>query len=234
MSKACTRAAIALILVAASTLSSAMDLVWDGKNYLDIGLRLGADSSLVFPEPVEMTAEQPNAFSAVESTTDQRIMSIRPLQLQEQRVTFIGATTKTIYLARFSTRATYSPLYRVRNAATAEAARAAATSRLTPTGLMKAMMAGKTTNGITSRQHSQEIVIGPDYRIVAAEIWETPSMTGIIGTLTMAPERSAIVVRPSDISLQIPAFGNQRMMGADRWEIDRDVPSTAVYFVFTR
>jgi hypothetical protein len=220
--------------MASSFITNATDLIWDGRTYLDIGLRLGADTSVVFPEPVEMSAEVPTAFSMVSSTTDERILSIRPLQLQEQRVTFIGTKTKTIYLARFSTRASYSPLFRIKDATAVEAARVVATAKLTPSGLMKALMAGQPVNGITTRQHKQEIVVGPEYRITATEIWETPSMTGVIGTLILQPEIHSTTVRPGDISLKIPAFGSYRMMGADRWDLDRDMPGTTVYFVFTR
>ena len=69
---------------------SAADLVWDGKSYLNIGLRLGADTPIVFPEPVEVSAENDTAFERAESSTDARIMAIRPLSAQEQRVTFVG------------------------------------------------------------------------------------------------------------------------------------------------
>lgn len=214
--------------------SHSMDLVWDGKTYLDIGLRIGADTSVVFPEAVEMSAEVPTAFSMVTSTSDERILSIRPLQLQEQRVTFIGTKSKTIYLARFSTRATYAPLYRIKDATAVEAARVAASAKLTPSSMMKAMMGGQPFNGMTTRQHKQDVVAGPEYRIVSTEIWESPSITGVIATLTLRPEVQSTTVRPSDISLKIPAFGSYRMMGADRWDLDRDVPTTTVYFVFTR
>ncbi|MDT8992869.1 hypothetical protein RQP54_18490 [Curvibacter sp. APW13] len=229
-----TRHALLALLLLGSIVSHATDLVWDGKTYLDIGLRMGADTSVVFPEPVEMSAEITSAFSMVTSTTDERILSIRPLQLQEQRVTFIGTKTKTIYLARFSTRAPYSPLYRVKDGTAIEAARVAATAKLSPTGMMKALMGGQPINGVSTRQHKQEIVVGPEYRIMATEIWESPTITGVIGTLVLRPEIQSTTVRPGDISLKIPAFGNLRMMGADRWDLDRDVPSTTVYFVFTK
>lgn len=228
------KAFILALAVVTSIAAQATDLVWDGKTYLDIGLRLGADTSLVFPESVEMSAEVPSAFSMVSSTTDERILSIRPLQLHEQRVTFIGTKSKTIYLARFSTRASYSPIFRIKDGTAIEAARVAATTKLTPSGLMKSLMAGQPINGVTTRQHNQEIVAGPEYRITATEIWESPSMTGVIGTLTLQPEVHKTTVRPGDISLKIPAFGSLRMMGADRWDMDGDMPSTAVYFVFTR
>lgn len=228
------KALLIAIALVTSSIVSATDLVWDGKTYLDIGLRLGADTSVVFPEPVEMSAEVPSSFSMVTSTTDERILSIRPLQLQEQRVTFIGTKSKTIYLARFSTRASYAPIFRIKDGTAIEAARIAATTKLTPSGLMKALMAGQPINGVSTRQHKQEIVVGPEYRIIATEIWESPSMTGVIGTLSLQPEVQSTTVRPGDISLKIPAFGSYRMMGADRWDLDRDVPSTTVYFVFTR
>lgn len=234
MIKFALRTGAIVLAMLASPLVHATDLIWDGKTYLDIGLSLGADTSVVFPEPVEMSAELPQAFSAVSSTTDERILSVRPLQLQEQRVTFIGTKSKTIFLARFSTRASYSPIFRIKDGTAIEAARVAATVKLTPTGLMKALMAGQPINGVSTRQHKQEIVVGGEYRIVATEIWESPSMTGVIGTLSLQPEVKGTTVRPSDISLKIPAFGSFRMMGADRWELDRDVPSTTVYFVFTR
>lgn len=131
---------LAALLLSAPTW--AIDLVWDGKTYLDIGLQLGADTLLVFPEPVEMSAEKHSAFAKAESTTDSRVLSIRPTIAQEQRVTFIGTKSKTIYLARFSTRSTYSPVYKIKDGTAIEAARIAATTKLTPTGLMKAMMAG--------------------------------------------------------------------------------------------
>ncbi|BDT74081.1 hypothetical protein os4_36340 (plasmid) [Comamonadaceae bacterium OS-4] len=234
MSKLAARVLFVLASLLTATAASATDLVWDGKTYLDIGLRIGADTLVVFPEPVETSAELPDAYSVVTSTTDQRILSVRPLQLQEQRVTFIGTKSKSIYLARFSTRAAYSPIYRIKDGTAIEAARVAATTKLTPTGLMKALMAGQPVNGVSTRQQKQEIVAGPEYKVVATEVWETPSMTGLVATLTLQPEVLATTVRPSDISLKIPAFGNYRMMGADRWDLDRDVPSTTVYFVFTR
>lgn len=234
MSKYVARILVLLYALLASTAGYATDLIWDGKTYLDIGLQLGADTAVVFPEPVEMNAESPDAFSMVTSTTDQKIMSVRPLQLQEQRVTFIGTKSKNIYLARFSTRASYSPLFRIKDATAIEAARVAATTKLTPTGLMKALMAGQPINGVSTRLHKQEIVVGPEYKVVATEIWESPSMTGVIATLTLQPDIASTTVRPSDISLRIPAFGSYRMMGADRWDLDRDIPSTTVYFVFTR
>lgn len=226
-----------LVAVLASLLAgaaAARDLIWDGRTYLDVGLQLGADSTLVFPEPVEYSAENDSAFELAESTSDPRIVTIRPRVLQEQRVTFIGTKSKTVYLARFSTRSTYSPLYRIRDRVQLQAAQAQATGQLTPTSLLKLMMAGAPAQGVAIRKHAQDLVAGQEYRIAAVELWETPSMTGVVATATLLPNVGGLTVRPSDISLKIPALGQLRMMGADRWELQPDVPTATVYFVFTQ
>ncbi len=225
---------VAALAVLAAGATCARDLVWDGRTLLDVGLQLGADSTLVFPEPVEYSAENDAAFELAESTTDARIMTVRPKALQEQRVTFIGTRSKTVYLARFSTRASYSPIYRIRGKVELEATQAAASAQLSPTSLLRLMMAGAPANGVSVRKQAQDLVVGPEYRIGSLEMWQTPGMTGIVGTVTLLPQVAAATVRPSDITLKIPALGQLRMMGADRWDLQPDLRSATVYFVFTQ
>ena len=214
----------------------ARDLVWDGKTYLDIGLQLGADTTLVFPEPIEYTAEVESAFSLAKSGSDEKILSIRPLTLHEQRVTFIGRKSKTIYLARFSTRASYSPIYRITDATAAPAtlSRKSSSFSLTLFGMMRLMMAGTPAQGISTSPTVQALVEGSEYKIGTTEVWESPGLTGIIGTATLVKGVNGTTIRPSDISLKIPALGQLRMMGADRWDLQTDASTTMVYFVFTR
>lgn len=226
-----------VLVVSALSLSASLyaaDLVWDGKTYLDIGLQMGSDTTLILPEPVEISSEIPSAFESIESQSDPRIMVIRPAKAHEQRVTFVGTKSKTVYLARFSTRSTYAPLYRIKDGTAVEAARLAATTKLSPTSLMKSMMAGQQVNGVSAKKRKQDLIAGSEYKITATEVWETPSMTGIIATATLQPGLEGITIRPSDVSLKVPSYGNLRMMGADRWDLDSDVPYTTVYFVFTR
>lgn len=227
----------AVTLVCATGAAFSRDLVWDGRTYLDIGLRLGADSTLVFPEPVEYSAENEAAFELAESTTDPRVLTVRPRALHEQRVTFIGTRSKTVYLARVSTRQSYSPLYRIHSRTEAEpgkAAGGAAASGPSPTALLRSMLAGVPTQGIAVRRHAQDLVAGPQYRIAATELWQLPGMTGVVATLTLQQGVDAATVRPADISLRIPAFGQLRMMGADRWDLQGELRSVTAYFVFTQ
>ncbi len=214
--------------------ASAADLVWDGKSYLNIGLRLGADTTIVFPEPVEVSAENDGAFERAESSTDPRIMAIRPLAEQEQRVTFIGTQTKTVYLARFSTRGGYAPLYRIQSKVAQQQARVESASQTNPAGLMRAMMADTSVPGFERRPLVQPLVAGPEYQIISSEIMESPRMTGIIATITLNPSVASALVRPGDISIQIPSLGQVRMMGADRWDLTADSRTTTAYFVFAR
>ena len=213
----------------------ARDLVWDGKTYLDIGLQLGADTTLVFPEPIEYTAEVESAFSLAKSGSDERILSVRPLTLHEQRVTFIGRKSKTIYLARFSTRASYSPIYRITDATAAPVTptRAASSTGLTPTGMMRLMMAGTPAQGISKGASVQTLVEGAEYKIATTEVWESPGLTGIIGSATLVKGVNGATIRPSDISLKIPGLGQLRMMGADCWDLQCGANTTMVYFAFT-
>lgn len=214
--------------------AGAADLVWDGKSYLNIGLRLGADTTIVFPEPVEVSAENDTAFERAESSTDARIMAIRPLSAQEQRVTFIGTQTKTVYLARFSTRGGYAPLYRIQSKVAQQQARIESASQTTPAALMRAMMADAIAAGFERRPLVQPLIAGPEYKIISTEIVESPRMTGLIATISLNPSVASALVRPGDISIQIPSLGQVRMMGADRWDLNADSRTTTGYFVFSR
>lgn len=228
------QALVCAVALVAGNAAWAVDLVWDGKTYLDIGLQLGADTMLVFPESVEISAENIGAFEQAESATDSRMMSIRPKVAQEQRVTFIGTKSKTVYLARFSTRSPYAPIYKIKDATVVEAAKAAVASQMSPTGFMRLMMAGTPGGGVSVKKLQQDLVAGDEYRIDAHEVWESPTMTGIIAKAKLQPGVGKSTIRPSDVSLRIPAFGQTRMMGADRWDMDKEAGVTTVYFIFTR
>lgn len=226
--------AVAVCVTFLCLAASATDLIWDGKTYLNIGLRLGADTAIVFPEPVEISAENPSAFEEVESNTDARILAVRPLTAQEQRVTFIGTQTKTVYLARFSTREGFSPLYRIQSKVADQQARTERASQTTPASLMRAMMADTIPPGFERRPLVQPLLSGPEYKIVSTEIVESPRMTGLIVTISLNASVASALVRPGDISIQIPSLGQVRMMGADRWDLDADSRTTTGYFVFSR
>lgn len=59
-------------------------------------------------------------------------------------------------------------------------------------------------------------------------------MTGLVGSVWLQPGIAQATIRPSDVSLKIPMLGQVRMMGADRWDLTKDVSSTTVYFIFAR
>jgi len=221
-----------LLLAAAAATAGAREIAWDGRSYLPVALRAGADTRLVMPEEFDDAWER-DAEVAV-STLDATTLIIRPRAASiDQRLTLRGRRSGTIYLARVSTALPYAPLLVVRNAAlTLDAAAAQVDASLSITGLLRALMRGVAPAGFRVERTTRPLLDQPPYRIVARELWRSNRISGIVAEIeSTVPDRTIPVV-PANIVLRAPELGALRAAAPERFELGGAQSKTRLYLVF--
>ena len=238
---------MAAMVVAATAHSR--DVAWDGKTYIPVGLKLGSDLALTFPEPVYTSAEIPDAFSQEDFGDDGRTYIITAKRDVEQRVFFKGQTTGTIYIARFSNKLPYAPTVNVVTPSTqsATAAKAGSSTQGTAQGpaeptstkqaissLMRSMMQGNAPQGYDRSNASYLILDAGAFTITAQEVWQTNKITGVIVKIRKSDSVEQVKVHPADIQINAAQLGDLRMFGADRWDLTTWSPQVAGYLIFSK
>jgi hypothetical protein len=229
--------AVAAASAVLSSAAVAADVVYDPTRYIDVRLSLGNDTILQFPEDVAWSAEQASKFDAAAMGPGSRTLIIRPKVEQEQRVFFRGASTGTIYLARFSTGSGYLPLINVVapvTTATRSADETRAAARMTIPGLLTAMMRESLPVGFERAPSTTVLLSQAPLQITAREVWASGRMTGVIVQVERNGSGEVVTIHPASIRLQVPELGTLRAFAADVWELSPDRPTTRGYFVFTR
>lgn len=228
-----------------SSLVNAKDVVWDGKTYVPVGLKIGSDLALTFPEPVFTSAEIPDAFGQEDFGDDGRTYIISAKRDVEQRVFFKGQTTGTIYIAKFSHKLAYSPTITIVNQASPAAqlggkgAFAPGSSVDTPTKqalstLMRSMMQGTAPQGYERTNAGYQILDAGAFTITAQEVWQSQKVTGIVVKIKKSDNVDQVKVHPADIQINASQLGDLRMFGADRWDLNSSSPQVAGYLIFSR
>jgi hypothetical protein len=100
-----------------------------------------------------------------------------------------------------------------------------AAAGVTQLGLMKAMMTanGIPPSGFEEQPSSTTLLDMAPFKIVASSVWSSPSMVGIIATLSSTIPGATIPIVPTNIQLKVPQFGALRIMGADSWELSQPI-----------
>lgn len=228
---------IAAVLLAAAAMvptsdALAIDIAWDGTTYLQVPVRLGADTRLVMPEAFDDSWEHESDVST--ALMDQRTLIIRPRSAYiEQRLTLRGRRSGTLYLARVSSALPYVPVVSVRNAALSPGETPSGRTQPTVVGLLKAMMQGNAPAGYQRLQSQRILFDQAPYRIVAQQVWRSRHQTGIFALLSTNLPNQPIPVVPANILIRIPELGTLRAMAADDFELNASRLSTRVYLVYT-
>lgn len=228
---------VAALCALVATGARAVDVVYDPNRYIDVRLALGSDTVLQFPEDVYWSAEQGSKFDIAPMGAGSRTLIIRPKADQEQRVFFRGATSGTIYLARFSTSSGYVPVINVLAPIAASARgvdEARVASRLTIPGLLTSMMRETLPLGFERAPSTTVLLKQAPLLITAREVWASSRMTGVIVLVERNGPAEVVNIHPATIRLQIPELGTLRAFAADAWELNAERPSVRAYLVFTR
>ena len=230
------RALLSAALFGFDTPDFAARFCWDGSTYIPLGLRAGAESVLRLPEALSGT--WPDEADALDiHTIDVRTLCISPRQtIVEQRV-FMRGESGRLYLVKASTGLTYLPMLLVQDATprVSEAASPVSLPDMTPTTLMLEMMAGTLPTGFTRRATTGVLLVAPDYRIDAVEVWSSSGLTGVITTIRRtAASGCTVEIKPKVVPPNSPGFGRLKIIGADRWTLDDATPSVQGYLVFVK
>jgi hypothetical protein len=234
----CRSSLVALTSVALVALASlaapavAREVAWDGRTYLPIALRPGADTRLTMPEEFDDAWEHDDEVAV--TPLDPTTLIIRPrVPVIEQRLTLRGRRTGTIYLARVSTALPYAPLVVVRNAALVQQAATQISATTTVVGLLRALMRGTAPAGFRVERSERLLLDQPPYRIRARSLWRSPRLSGIVADIESTLPGRSVPVIPGNLVLRAPELGQLRAAAPERFELDATTPSTPLYLVFT-
>jgi hypothetical protein len=222
------------VLLACPLRLPAYDFPWDGKTYIPVGLQERADTVLIFPEAVEpVWSEEPSLIQKVRVNATTLVLNPK-VGNPEQRLFAIGRSSNTIYVARLSTELRYYPTVTVSNGPRELAQRVAQAPALDEITLARAMMRDERPPGFARTDSNRVLLEGNPYRITATELWSSPQLSGILGELSRSAGTVVAQFIPRNLVLRIPQLGVLRFVGADRYDLSPDHPTTRVYLVFGR
>jgi len=228
----CCAAVLFLALLACPPRAASREIAWDGRTYLPIAVRPGADTRLVMPEEFDDAWERDSevAVAPLDATT----LIIRPRAATiDQRLTLRGRRSGTIYLARVSTSLPFTPLVVVRNPATS-AEPALPDPAASVVDVLRALLRGVPPPGFRVDRSATILLDQPPYRLRARELWRSGRLAGIVADLESTVPGHAIQVVPANIVLRVPELGSLRAAAPDRFELDPTSPSTRLLLVFAR
>jgi hypothetical protein len=226
------RGIAASMLAAVLTAAQAVDIEWDGTSYLRVPVRLGSDTRLVMPEPFDDAWERDEEISA--TLLDAYTLIIRPRSARiEQRLTLRGRNSGTLYLARVSSELPFSPVVTVHSPNVAGSA-PESSGKLSITALLRAMMLGAVPPGFRVEKSSRLLIDQAPYRVVAEQVWQSFSQTGVIARITSTLPQRKVPIVPANIQIHIPQLGALRAMAADDYELGPEQASSRIYIVYGR
>ncbi len=228
------KAMLFMTLFGFGTLTNAATFHWDGKTYIPLGLQPQSETVLRLPENISnFWGEQTSSIHF--NKVDDRTLSLSPTMPNVEQRVFLRGVSGKLYLAKASTKVKYQPVIEVSDVTDKTAPAIESGSQLTVSTMMFKMMRNEIPAGFARAKSARQILDSDQFKIDAVEVWSSPTMTGIVTTITRATgPGSSVEINPSQIEIYVPELGQLRIIGADKWTLDDTAPQTQGYLVFTK
>lgn len=224
----------AIAAIAAPVFGSADTIVWTGKEYIPLGVRIHDLTELVMPGPIATWwSEAPNRVTIKPVPGTDNVLTVRSASKNPSQRLFVRGKNGTIYVADVSRKLPYQPIVKVENAQSSFIAEARQTKKISPETLMQAMIRGQTLPGFSARRTGAVIMNTPPYRIVAKAIIQSPGMTGVIAQWQKDSLQPEVRFNPVTFKISLPGAGKIRMISTNQWTLGSGQIAT-MYMVFTR
>jgi hypothetical protein len=225
---------VAIAVIASPVIASADTIVWTGKEYIPLGVRIHDLTELVMPGPIATWwSEAPNRVTIKPVPGTDNVLTVRAASKNPSQRLFVRGKNGTIYVADVSRKLPYQPIVKVENAQSSFVAEARQAKKISPETLMRAMIKGQTMPGFSARKTNAVIMNTPPYRIVAKAIVQSPEMTGIIAQWQKDSLQPEVRFNPATFKISLPGAGKIRMISTNQWTL-RSGQVATMYMVFTR
>jgi len=225
---------VAIAAIAFPLVASANTVVWTGKEYIPLGVRIHDLTELVMPGPIATWwSEAPDRITIKPVPGTDSVLTVRAASKNPSQRLFVRGKNGTIYVADVSRKLPYQPIVKVENAQSSFVAEARQARKISPEMLMRAMIKGQTLPGFSARRTNAIIMNTPPYRIVAKAIIQSPGMTGIIAQWQKDSMQPEVRFNPVTFKIRLPGAGKIRMISTNQWTLGSGQIAT-MYMVFTR
>ena len=225
---------VAIAAIASPVISSADNVVWTGKEYIPLGVRIHDLTELVMPGPIAAWwSEAPNRVTIKPVPGTDSVLTVRAASKNPSQRLFVRGKNGTIYVADVSRKLPYQPIVKVENAQSSFIAEARQAKKISPETLMRAMIKGQTMPGFSAQKVNTVIMNTPPYKIVAKALVQSPGMTGIIAQWQKDSLQPEVRFNPVTFKISLPGVGKIRMISTNQWTLGSGQIAT-MYMVFTR
>ena len=202
-----------------------------------MGLEPQSETVLQMPEGISNYFPENQSAVAI-SEVDHRTLTIKPLTGETEQRLFLRGASGKMYIAKLSTKLRHVPLIEVQDsslATTAAAIPATGGSSISSSYLLVQMIRNKPLPGFTVSPWTRQILEGDEFTITGEHVWSSVNMTGVVARVTRASGVSKSVrINPDSLQINIPAFGQMRLISADRWTLDNGADTAIAQLVFTK